>query len=251
MWDFLSNPFADNTAQDWIIAAAVFVVVVVVVRIVIGIGLNRLRAIASKTETDVDDLVTELLEKTKFLFVALVALYAAAISLTLPPEVDDLMSTILVLGFLLQAAFWANGIVNYMLGSWARQRFEADPTISTAVGPPKRRGRETTTISERFRRSRTTTISDRVVCSARRKFATRATIVKSRLSGVERPSGIQLQCPSRTKLVAKSSPSPLAFWSARSANTPRFIVLPKLPRTINGSWISNSPPAAPASSYTV
>ena len=134
MWDFLSNPFADNTAQDWLIAGVVFVVVVVVVRIVIGIGLNRLRAIASKTETDVDDLVTQLLDKTKFLFVALLALYAAAISLTLPPEVDDLLSTILVLGFLLQGAFWANGIVDYMLGSWARQRFEADPTMSTALG---------------------------------------------------------------------------------------------------------------------
>ena len=134
MWDFLSNPFADNTAQDWLIAAAVFVVTVAVVRTVIAVGLRRLRAIASKTETDVDDLVTELLERTKFIFVALVALYAGAISLTLPPEVDDLLSTILVLGFLVQAAFWANGIVNYMLGSWARQRFEADPTISTALG---------------------------------------------------------------------------------------------------------------------
>ena len=134
MWDFLSNPFADNTAQDWLVAAAVVVVVVVVVRTVIGLVLRRLKAIASKTETDVDDLVTELLEKTKFVFVALVALYAGAISLTLPPEVDSVLSKILVLGFLLQGAFWANGIVNYMLGSWARQRFEADPTISTALG---------------------------------------------------------------------------------------------------------------------
>ena len=134
MWDFLSNPFADNTAQDWLVAAVVFVVVLVVVRTVIGIGLKRLTAIASTTETDVDDLIAQLLERTKFIFVALVALYAGAISLTLPPEVDDVLSTILVLGFLVQAAFWANGIVNYMLGSWAQERFEADPTISTALG---------------------------------------------------------------------------------------------------------------------
>jgi small-conductance mechanosensitive channel len=74
------------------------------------------------------------LEKTKFVFVALVTLYAGAISLTLPPDVDSVLSKIMVLSFLLQGAFWANGIVNYMLGSWARQRFEADPTISTALG---------------------------------------------------------------------------------------------------------------------
>ncbi len=134
MWDFLSNPLQDNTAQDWLVAAVVVVVVTVVLRAVIGIGLKRLKSIASKTETDIDDLVTQLLEKTKFVFVALVALYAGAISLTLPPEVDDFLSTILVLGFLVQGAFWANGVVNYMLGSWAQQKFEADPTISTALG---------------------------------------------------------------------------------------------------------------------
>ncbi len=76
---------ADNTAQDWLIAAGVFLVMMVVVRAVIGIGLRRVKVIAAKTETDVDHLVTELLEKTKFLFVALVAFYAGAPSrLALP-----------------------------------------------------------------------------------------------------------------------------------------------------------------------
>ena len=134
MTDFLNSQFLDNTAQDWIIAAVLVVIVMVVVRTVIGIALRRLSAIASKTETDVDDLVTELLEKTKFLFVALLALYAGSFSLTLSQEVGAVLSTTLVLGLLAQGAFWANGIVNYMLGSWARQKFQADPTISTALG---------------------------------------------------------------------------------------------------------------------
>ena len=134
MWDFLSNPLEENMVQDWLTAAALVLIVMVLVRSVIAIGLKRLRAVAATTETDIDDLVTQLLEKTKFVFVALVALYVGAISLTLPSEVDDILSTILVLGFLVQGAFWANGLVNYMLGSWARQKFEADPTISTALG---------------------------------------------------------------------------------------------------------------------
>ena len=134
MWEFLSNPLQDNATQDWLIAAGVVLVVVVLVRTAMRIGLRRLKVLASRTETDVDDLVAELLEKTKFLFVALLALYAGSLSLTLPPEVSALLSTILILGLLTQGAFWANGIVNYMLGSWARQKFEADPTISTALG---------------------------------------------------------------------------------------------------------------------
>ena len=57
-----------------------------------------------------------------------------ALWLTLPQGVSDLLSTVLVLGLLAQGAFWANGLVNYMLGSWAKQKFQDDPTISTALG---------------------------------------------------------------------------------------------------------------------
>ncbi len=132
--DFLNNEYLGNTAQDWLIAVGLALIVFVFVRAAIGIVLKRLSAIASKTETDIDDLVAELLDKTRFLFVALLALYVGSLYLTLPTGVSDLLSTILVLGFLAQGAFWANGLVNYMLGSWARQKFEDDPTISTALG---------------------------------------------------------------------------------------------------------------------
>ena len=31
MWDFVRNPLADNTAQDWLVAAVVVVVMIVLV----------------------------------------------------------------------------------------------------------------------------------------------------------------------------------------------------------------------------
>ncbi len=132
--DFLNNEYLGNTAQDWLIAVGLALIVFVFVRAAIGIVLKRLSAIASKTETDIDDLVAELLDKTRFLFVALLALYSGSLYLALPAEISDLLSTVLVLGFLAQGAFWANGFVNYVLNSWAKKKFEADPTISTALG---------------------------------------------------------------------------------------------------------------------
>ena len=134
MGNFLNQSFLGNASLEWIVALGVAVVVWVAVRIVVRVLLGRMRVLAEKTETDVDDLVTELLEKTKGLFVVVVAFYAGARSLSLPAEVDDLMSRLVVLGFIIQGAFWANGIVNYVLGSWAKKNFEADPTITTALG---------------------------------------------------------------------------------------------------------------------
>ena len=126
--------FLGNTALQWIIALVVAAVVWAAVRIVFRIVLSRMKALAAQTETDIDDLVTELLEKTKGLFVALVAVYAGARSLELPPEIDSIFTRLLVVGFLIQGAFWVNGVVNYLLGSWAARKFEGDPTITTAMG---------------------------------------------------------------------------------------------------------------------
>lgn len=134
MADFLNRSFLGNTVTDWLIAVVVAAVVMIVFRVGLRVALARMKAFAEKTDTDVDDLVAELLDKTKVLFVALVSLYAGALSLSLPPIVDARLSTVLVLAFLIQAAFWANGIVNYLLDSWAKKKFEADPTISTALG---------------------------------------------------------------------------------------------------------------------
>jgi small-conductance mechanosensitive channel len=134
MRDFLSTPFLGNTAQDWMIALAVALVVMALVRVAIRLILRRLKSVAAKTDTDVDDLIAELLGKTQFLFVVLVALYAGAVTLGLPAGIESRLSTVLILGFLIQGALWANGIINYLLDGWAKRKFEADPTMSTALG---------------------------------------------------------------------------------------------------------------------
>jgi small-conductance mechanosensitive channel len=134
MGDCLSTPFLGKTAQDWMIALAVALVVMALVRVAIRLILRRLKSVAAKTDTDVDDLIAELLGKTQFLFVALVALYAGAVTLDLPAGIESRLSTVLILGFLIQGALWANGIINYLLDGWAKRKFEADPTMSTALG---------------------------------------------------------------------------------------------------------------------
>ena len=134
MEDFLSKSFLANTALDWALALVVTVFVWIAVRILVRILLSRMRVLAAKTETDVDDLVTELLDKTKVFFVALVALYAGARSLEFSGGVDSVLTRIVIIGFLIQGAFWADGIVNYILGSWAQKKFKDDPTVATAMG---------------------------------------------------------------------------------------------------------------------
>ena len=122
------------TATQWLIALGIALVVFVVVRGVIAVALKRLKKFAEKTDTDLDDLITELLEKTKSLFVLIVAVWAGSLALTLPDGLDAGLQKVLVVALLFQGALWAGGVVNYLLARYTKRQIEADPGIATALG---------------------------------------------------------------------------------------------------------------------
>jgi len=122
------------TATEWMTALGIVLVVFVLVRGVIALAINRLKRIAEKTETDIDDLVAELLEKTKSLFVFILAAWAGSLALTLPDDVSNAFNQVLVVVLLFQGALWGAGVVNYSLDRYAKRQIEADPGIATALG---------------------------------------------------------------------------------------------------------------------
>lgn len=115
-------------------ALAVAVVLTGVLRVALGWLLGRVRAFAARTETDLDDLVVELLEKTKILLIGIVALWAATRPLALSPQAESVIRAVLVIGLLVQAGFWGMGATNYLLRRWSQQQGDSDAGIATAVG---------------------------------------------------------------------------------------------------------------------
>lgn len=131
---FLSRSFYGNTVTQWAAAAAIAVGSMVLFWAVGRLLLQRLGSLASRTSTNVDDLVAELLAKTKLLFVLLVGVWAGSRSLELSAGVDRWIGEILVVGLLLQAAFWTTGVVNYLLDRYRTSEVELDPDAATAMG---------------------------------------------------------------------------------------------------------------------
>jgi len=118
----------------WLVALAYGLGTAVVVRIALGVAIGQIRRIAERTETDLDDLAVELLEKTRFLFILLVALFAGARSLDLPREWDENLTAVLIAVLLLQAGFWGMGVINYLVRHYRKASLEDDPGIATAIG---------------------------------------------------------------------------------------------------------------------
>ena len=123
-----------NTATEWALALAVFAAAAVGLRLVARVALRRMEQFAERTRTDLDDLVAELLRKTRTLFVLLVAFWLASETLALPDALDDDIEAVLVIGLLLQGAFWGSGVVTYLLHRYQRRQLEVDPGGATAVG---------------------------------------------------------------------------------------------------------------------
>jgi small-conductance mechanosensitive channel len=128
-WTFLGNP-----PLRWGVAAFVFLLSLVLVRGALKLVLLRVESLSRRTHTDIDDLLAQLLRETKTLFVLLVAFWAGSETLALPAALDAGIERLLVIGILVQAAFWGTGVVGYLIERYRRRQVEMDPGGATAIG---------------------------------------------------------------------------------------------------------------------
>lgn len=134
---FLEKAYWGVSLQQWLIAAAIiagsFIVLTILLRFVTG----RLRKFAQQRETQVDDLIVELLSRTKVLFLLLLALYVASFGITLPRPTQRVLNVTLVIASLLQAGLWGNMIISFILHRTVQRRIQQDAgsaTMLTALG---------------------------------------------------------------------------------------------------------------------
>ncbi|MGD2069155.1 MAG: mechanosensitive ion channel family protein [Gemmatimonadota bacterium] len=126
--------FWENTPLQWLSAAGVALLVVVGLQLVITLLVRRSRGLAARTGSQIDDLLVDLLSRTKVLFVILVALWVAGRALSLTPGARDALRSLLVLGFLLQVGFWGTAFIRYGLERYRRKQLEVDPGGAMALG---------------------------------------------------------------------------------------------------------------------
>jgi len=131
---FLNQIVWDNTLGRWLLAFGVAFAIVFFLRILASALIRRLEKLSGHTRTDLDNLVVELLHKTKGLFILLLAIWAGSLLLTLDATAEVWLHRVLGVGLLIQAALWATGVVNFFLGRYRRKQEEEDPGMATALG---------------------------------------------------------------------------------------------------------------------
>ena len=131
--DFLNTMIYGEKLQNWLIGLGVFLVTFIILRILKSLLARRVLSFALKTENDLDDFIAELIESTKAWFLLILALYIGSLVLFLPAPTREVIRILLVTAFLLQTAFWANGLIGYLINHRMKAQLEEDVENLTTV----------------------------------------------------------------------------------------------------------------------
>jgi small-conductance mechanosensitive channel len=122
-----------NTIQAWLIALGITLGCVVLLSLLKKIIAGRLTAFAAKTATGLDDLVAQLLQKIRFFFLFTISLYAGSFVLSLAPQADRILRSLVIVAFLLQSAIWGNSIITFWLTRTLKHRVQEDASGATTL----------------------------------------------------------------------------------------------------------------------
>lgn len=134
---FLKKTFYNNSVEEWLLAAALFVVAFVVMRALKAIVYRQVLKIANKTDTVWDDVAAELINKTKPVFLLTIAFYLGSLSLSLPESVTNIIGKFVGVVILVQLTIFGTYIISFWVNREKQEKIQLDAaaaTTLTAVG---------------------------------------------------------------------------------------------------------------------
>ncbi|MCX5794267.1 MAG: mechanosensitive ion channel family protein [Elusimicrobia bacterium] len=111
----LEREILGNSVWEYLVSAGTFLGILVAFSIVRKVVIARLRALAARTETDLDDLLVDLLELIRLPEVVLVALWTATRHLDLPARAEHLLHAVLLMALTYRALTWLRVGADYSI----------------------------------------------------------------------------------------------------------------------------------------
>lgn len=131
--EILHHSLLGNSLLQWAVATGVLIVSVSVLRLVQAIVGRRLAALAARTENRWDDVIAELVAKTKFLFLVILGTVVGAQFLELSDRIRPVLYDVLAVSLFIQAGIWSSSLVMSLVESYHRQLQQRDPAAMTSI----------------------------------------------------------------------------------------------------------------------
>ena len=133
MRDIISQTWFGNPLSTWLMALVLTMAAFALLRGLRNLTVRRLQHVAHSTATQFDDLAISLLRSSRSWFFLAISLCIGALSLTIPGALEGFVRLAVVFALLLQAALWANQMIDYGLQHYARQALEAETDRQNTV----------------------------------------------------------------------------------------------------------------------
>lgn len=133
-WEqWLSQYGLGETANRWIIATLVFIVTIGLVYLMKSLVARRVASLAARTSTVWDDAAVDAIQQTRAWFIFVVAAFCASLVLPIPNDTERIVETVVVLGLLLQMAFWGHVLVGSVVERYVEKRAKYDPAAVMTI----------------------------------------------------------------------------------------------------------------------
>ena len=132
----VNKSYLGNPSTEWLAALGIFIGVATVLFLARRLLVGRLATIAQRTNTDLDDLAVDLIRRTRFYFIIVIAAAIGSLGLDLPSRVERAREMVAMIAAALQAGVWGNGLVNFWVNRHIRKtgRTGAAATTLGAIG---------------------------------------------------------------------------------------------------------------------
>lgn len=132
--EFLDWTYSGVTLQSWLTALAVMLGSLLALYLFKTIVVRRLQALAKKTDTEFDDVIADLLNRTHFWFYLAVSLFFGSRAVVLPEPITTPIRAVVVVAFFLQLAIWGTGFITYWVNRYREKMIAEDAAWATTIG---------------------------------------------------------------------------------------------------------------------
>jgi small-conductance mechanosensitive channel len=129
----LDRVYVGNSLRAWLVALGVFLGVAGALLLLRTVVVHRLAALAARTATHADDVVVAVLQRTRYFFIAALAVATASLALDRSDQVREYVGLATRLAVLMQVGLWANEAIDLWIRRVAKQKAATDLASVTTI----------------------------------------------------------------------------------------------------------------------
>jgi small-conductance mechanosensitive channel len=131
--DFLAYQWLGNPVERWLLVAVFIIVATAVLWVLKQLAVKRLSKFTTRTRTDFDDLLVDLLSRTRVMLIFIATISPATSVLTLRQGAHTTLRLASVIALLVQLGIWGNAFITFWTERYARRGGEGSSAGATAL----------------------------------------------------------------------------------------------------------------------